>query len=112
VSLQVCAKSSYPIRVFCEFVCLCNCVSNLGVPNSCLSSEWVSNLLLATQFFVSLQVMCVCVEKKRKILVVDICLSRLESKEKERQGERELLMMPLVSLPTNQIRCPSSINDE
>jgi hypothetical protein len=27
------------------------------------------------------------VEKKRKILVVDICLSRLESKEKERQGE-------------------------
>jgi hypothetical protein len=56
--------------------------------------------------------------EKRKILVVDICLSRLESKEKERQGERErereleLLMMPFVSLPTNQIRCPSSINDE
>jgi hypothetical protein len=57
------------------------------------------------------------VEKKRKILVVDICLSRLESKQKgetrrERERERELLMMPFVSLPTNQIRCPSSINDE
>jgi translation initiation factor 2 alpha subunit (eIF-2alpha) len=44
---------------------------------------------------VSASNVCVCVEKKRKILVVDICLSRLESKQKgetrrERERERAL----------------------